>query len=326
MPRRCRPAALLAAALCSVTLATLARASEAPSTAQALFDEARGIMAAGRYAEACPLFAESQRLDPGGGTLLNLALCHEAEGKTATAWAELKEALGVARQDARADRAELAAARIAAIEPRLSRLSVIVPPEARLGDLVVARDGVALGAAVWGRAVPVDPGSHVVSAKAPGRKPWQTSVQVDADADSQTVTVPPLAPAGASEDAGAGPGTGWGAGRIAGLVAGAAGLVCLGIGTGFGIDAISKAGQSDDLCDKEVCPNDAAGTKAVDLNDQAAVSAKVSDGLFVAGGALVAAGVVLLLATGDGGTEGAPAQVAAVVGPGRAGLAVIARW
>jgi len=76
--------------------------------AQALFDEGRALMAQKRWAEACPKLAESQRLDPGGGTLLNLALCHSGEGKTATALVGLDDALAAAVRDGRADREKLA--------------------------------------------------------------------------------------------------------------------------------------------------------------------------------------------------------------------------
>jgi hypothetical protein len=59
--------------------------------AQSLFKEGRTLMTAGKTAEACDKFAESDRLDPEIGTHLNLAMCHETLGKTASAWVEFGE-------------------------------------------------------------------------------------------------------------------------------------------------------------------------------------------------------------------------------------------
>src|SRR6185295_3075071 len=101
------------------------------------------------YAEACPKLAESQRLDPGGGTLLNLGLCHAGQGRTATAWAELREALGQARRDGRTDRAEIAGKKLAEIEPGLCRLTVAVASDARAAGVEIKLDDSALGVATW---------------------------------------------------------------------------------------------------------------------------------------------------------------------------------
>src|SRR5687768_15625872 len=84
----------LAAGLLSIGSpgAVLADNADNAATAQALFDEGKKLLAQKRFAEACPKFETSQKLDPGGGTLLFVALCHKEVGKVATAWAEFNQA------------------------------------------------------------------------------------------------------------------------------------------------------------------------------------------------------------------------------------------
>jgi hypothetical protein len=177
--------------------ASVAEAQSSTDTelAQSLFERGRALMTAGKYAEACPVLAESQRLDPGGGTLLNLAFCHEKEGKNAKAWSEYNVALGGAVKDGRKDREDLARQRIAALEPTLSHLTVAVPSP--VDGLVVSLDGVTLGPAAWGVATAVDPGSHRVMATVSGLTTFDRSIDVHENGDSQVVTIPappPLAP------------------------------------------------------------------------------------------------------------------------------------
>ena len=162
--------------------------------AQALFDEGRALMAEKRWSEACPKLAESQRLDPGGGTLLNLALCHAGEGKTATALVELHDALAAAVRDGRADREKLAREKIASLENEVPKITVAVPSAAQAEGLEVKLDETTLAPAAWGVAAPVDPGSHVIRATIPGREPWTAVVSVVAG-ERKNVTVPPLAEA-----------------------------------------------------------------------------------------------------------------------------------
>jgi hypothetical protein len=183
----------VAAASAATSNARIARADGAQEQqlAQALFDEARRLMEKKRYGEACPKLAESQRLDPGGGTLLNLAICHEKEGKLATARNDFDEALAAAVKDGRKDRQVIARERLVAVERSVPRLSVVVPLSSDTEGLEVKLDGLVLHRAAWGVATPVDPGAHVVEATAPSRTSWTTSIVIEA-AQKKSVDVPAL--------------------------------------------------------------------------------------------------------------------------------------
>jgi hypothetical protein len=160
--------------------------------AEVLYQKGRQLMAEGKYAEACPKFAESYRLDAATGTLLNLASCHEGEHKLATAWLEYTEAVASAKRDHRDDRVKFAEEHLAAIEPKLSHLTVTADPGAEIPELKVQVDGVMLLGAARGVPAPIDPGEHVVEAQAPGRKPWSKRVRFGEEKQDITVTVPVL--------------------------------------------------------------------------------------------------------------------------------------
>lgn len=187
-----RGSALVACALWFLLPATVfAQTETRAAVAEALYRQARDLMAAGKFDEACPKFAESQRLDPATGTLLNLAACHEKQGKLATAWLEYSDAQMAARRDAREDRVEFARARAQELESRLSRLTLTLAPGAEDAALEIELDGASIGRAVVGAATPVDPGQHTVRVSAPGKKPWSASVEI-APAQQQSLLIPPL--------------------------------------------------------------------------------------------------------------------------------------
>ncbi len=171
-----------------------ARADSADkATAEALFAHAKSLMKEGRFGEACPKFAESQRLDAGIGTMLYLADCYERNGQTASAWAIFLDAAGVAHAAGQADREKKARERAAVLEGKLNRMSISLATGAEVEGIEVKRDGQPIGKALWGTAVPLDPGEHSVEASAPGREPWSVKVQLSAaDTGTRFVVVPTL--------------------------------------------------------------------------------------------------------------------------------------
>ncbi len=318
--RACVAGAVLAVGASAAHTAVAQTHAGDAAMAETLFNDAKRRMAAGDFASACPKLAESYRLDAGSGTLTALAVCHEGLGKTASAWTEFIEVVSEARQAGRADREKFAQQHIDALEPKLSKLTITVDPaDARLAGIEVRRDGTVIGQAGWGTAAPVDPGAHTVEAKAEGKKPWSTTVTIGPSRDLQTVAVPSLddAPPSPSADGpSSAPSMGatssndnaatsdaatpaaaeqpspsaGGTQRTIGLVVGVAGIAAAGLGTYFGLQAISQTHQANDLCP---VPSSCNSMDAVSKNDSAKSSALAADILF--GGALAAVGAGAIL-------------------------------
>ncbi len=295
--------------------------------ATTLFNEAKSLLADGKVAEACRNLEESRRLDPRPGTILNLAACHESEGLMASAASEFREARLLAERDGRRDRVAFADQHLAAIEPKISQLVIVVGPDADLAELRITRDATPLSRAAWGTRIPIDPGEHVVEASAPRKKTWRTVVTVGRDGDVQTAVVAaladdlPAAPppavvvpdphAEAPRDVPAPESAALSTRRKIGLTAAGVGVLALGAGSYFGVRAALKHGDRAATCRSTPC-----SAESISLNDQAKFAADVATVSFVV--ALVALGGAAFLWFGDAPARStAPVRLSPSFGPGQ---------
>ena len=331
LPRPVASAALLLAAT-AFTSAPPAYADPADkAAAESLFVEGKSLLDAGKAKEACPKLEESMRLEQATGTLINLARCHEAIGKIATAWAEYKEVAVRSEREGNAARARGATELAAKLEGRVPHMSVAVTKP--VAGMSVERDGRAVGEGSYGAFVAVDPGEHVVVAKAPGHREWSERVNVTGDAARVTVTVPALEEAAAPAPGGEGNTSGATSGgtapssrsssnRTLGFALGGAGVAGVAIGTVFGILTLAKASDVKDdpaLCKGGCTP---AGREAADTATVFGVVSTIGFGLGVAG---LGAGAVLLLTSG-GESSSTGLVVAPVVGKSSGGLALARKF
>jgi len=267
--------------------------------AQRLFDEALAAAEKGDFASACPKFLASQQADPKTSTLLNLANCYEKNLQSASAWGAFREAEGLARKIGRTDWETIARDRAALLEPKLMKLTIVVPQESRLEGLAVTRDGEKISVGEYGVAIPVDPGLHIVGATADNRKHWTTPVTLTDGSASVTVPVlelvpetsgPLLPPPKERDPEPKPPPRTWSTWKTAGVAVAGAGVVALVIGTAL---AVTAKGDYDDARVRcadgaRACPPDAVADSesAYGLATGATVS-------FVLGGLLVAGGAAL---------------------------------
>jgi tetratricopeptide (TPR) repeat protein len=269
--------------------------------ADALFKEGRALLDQKKYDEACPKLAESQRIEPGAGTLLALALCHEGQGKTATAKRELEEAAALGRKNGREDLAKAAQKRAAAMEPTLSKLVIRMPQTEDAERYDVRCDGAAIAPADRGTPLAVDPGEHKVEVSAKGkvarsyvvRLSGAGSIEIVVDkledaavakheskpkAEMNVLTTEPPPADGEASSSGTGQ-------KIIGWSLVAIGVGGLGTGAYFGGRALSQQAEG----------RRAEGAEAHDANDRAKDSFKVSVMSVAGGTAALAVGIIMLI-------------------------------
>jgi hypothetical protein len=285
------------AGLAMVTLPSAAWAQR-PSDkgiAEALFRDAKQRLEAGDVDGACPKFQDSQKIDPALGTLLYLAICHERQDRTATAWSEFSSASSWANRSDQAERGDLARKHMAALEARLWRLTVHAV--ATVPGLELRIDNGVMSLASLDTPLPLDPGEHTIEATAPDRKPWHTTVKVPNEAGAATVEVPALdlAPVAPTTPVLGGPALPAvppppappeGSGRtIAAWTGGVVGVAGIGLGTVFGILTFQERSNA-----KAACPNGRCVAGGMDDIHQASTDATVSTVAFSVGaaGAIVA--------------------------------------
>ena len=332
------------AILLSLAVAALAapRAAYADDAAAvSLYDEGQRLYSAGNYAEACPKFEASLRLDPSSvDTRGRLALCYEKVGRLASAWSAWREVkVRAGRMLGRERAVEIASEHLAELEPKLARLTVQAGARPPAG-LSVTLDGASFPIESFGVPVAVDQGKHRLEASAPGHASFATEVTIK-DGEKKAVELGPLEklpePVATTPPPVAQPAPGVTAApayataprrqpssarKWIGITSLGVGVVSLGVGTYFGLDAKKHrdeariAGCENDL---HSCPSSDGAKQADQAWDSAAIST-----ITVIGGAAFTLTGIILWATAPSASddhERTAWRITPTVGPGATGVA-----
>src|SRR5450432_4767699 len=279
---------LVASFVCGALWATVAFPAAAAdedvrsARADALFRQGQALLDSGKVDAACAKFEASEAWENGLGTLLHLGDCYERAGRSASAWHTFLEAEAVAQAKKDTDREQVAAERVAAIEPKLARVVFVVPPTSRVPGLSVQLGVNTIPASSWGMIIPVDAGTQHISAFAKGHRPWNMDLDVSrTEGREYRITVPTLEPMPEPVSSRRT------AFRTAGVVTGSVGLA--GIGAGAVFSALSKSSDDANTCARGVIQ--CTPTKSSSSNSYSEAST-VS---LAVGGALLATGVTLFV-------------------------------
>jgi hypothetical protein len=285
---------VLVAILALVTFTSLDLRAQDVATSEALFQKGLDDMEAGKLETACPAFAESLRMDPRAGTLFTLAECYAKDGKTASAVTRYEEYLltysrmTADQQAKQVGREKVAAEQRDRLKPTVPRLTIRLE-EGSPADTIVKRDDTVLNGPSLGIPLPVDPGEHTVSAQIPGGPVTTQTFQLAAGEQKEiTLKVEVATTTTVSTTT---------AGRLAGIALGGTGLAGLIVGAIAG--GVVLGTDLEGRCDLET--KQCADAEALEEVERAQTIGIVSTVGFVAGGAMLATGLVVFFTAPSGG-------------------------
>lgn len=288
--------------------------AENRAAAEVLFRDAKALADKEQYAEACPKFQESHRIDPKPGTILNLAVCHEKQGKVASAWLDYLEAASFAARAGQKEREAFAREQAAQLDKSVPRLVVRVSE--MTPGIAVKLDGAAVSEGIWGSATPINPGDHTIEASAAGYTTWAKSIKIENAPGNTDIIIPKLEaesagppldkPKDRPKDGGTSPNlpfkdkstdkpsSGFNAPLWVGVGLGAVGLAGMIYGTAYGVKTLNLRDAGNIECgppdDETFCTE-----KGLELQAQAAATAPYSTAGFIVGGIGLGAGAAMIL-------------------------------
>ena len=311
------------------------------------YDRGLELMQTKAYGEAIAEFNQAYDLGHDFAVLYDVGLAYTAMEENALAIRAFRRYLNEGGKRIPAARRKDTEAEITRQEGRVATLIV----HAKLDDVVVKLDGLEVGKTPLPEGIPSKPGSHLLSASAPGYRAWERRLDLaggdrrnlDIDLEpseaAPAAPTPPAPPASAeaakpSEQTAAGTTTAPAASpapaalptrKLLAYVLGGVGVAALLTGGVYGARALSKRHDSDAYCPQNQCTQ-----TGVDLNNQAKTAARVADVTIGVGLVSVAVATYLLLRAPA--SETAPpataqrTRVVAEVGPRQAGLLLRGSW
>jgi len=283
-----------------------------------LYKKAVEAANAGRWSEAAETLRAVLAIRSSPKVRFTLGQAEEHASQLLAAYDAYTQAVADAEAAGEPDVVATVRGALQALAPRVPSVRVTVTGTGA-GAATAAIDA---KSAVLGQPVRVDPGSHLVAVSAPGAKSSTTTISV---VEGQQLDVPVAleaeGPASSSANAAnaateGGGGFPW---STAGLIGAGVGVAGLGVGSYFGLDAISKNNASN----KSGCNGNDCTAAAFATREAARSSATASTALFVAGAVLAAGGVTLWLLAPHGSAE---VEVAPSAVSGGAGVTVAGVW
>lgn len=284
--------------------------ADAPSAAEALFRQGNELLRSHRYAEAVRRYQASFDLSHSAKALLNLGIALTQLDRNVEAEDALTAYLGDPKSNP--DKRAFAETLLSTARARVVRLRV----EADEPGIEVTVDAKRVGTTPLAEPIRLDAGTHAVVARKRTRMmvetvaltPTQGEVSFRIRLEPVRTPSPPRPAARPS-----GPSTQ----RVLSAISGSLGVVALGVGTAYGLDARAKWRAAKDYCPDARC----VASEDLNRDDEARTSARISTIAFVTGGAALI-GAAALWFTAPDGQEARPLHAGVTFGSGNAALLV----